>query len=182
MFGSRTPHERAMVLACALAMLAGLPPRSGAQSVPEPAPTMPKVMTKMGDSTAKAVTGAMNAGGAQMMALSDSARASLQSQIGHELRMLGDSLKLTPDQKAKVKPILVDHAMSLAGIRDKYSKLGKSTANMAAMKQEVLKLRDATDTKLASVLSPAQLTAYKAKRDQWMKSAVAKLGTTAMPH
>ena len=182
MFGSRTPHERAMVLACALAMLAGLPLRGGAQSVPEPAPTMPKVMTKMGDSTAKAVTGAMNAGAAQMTGLSDSARASLQSQIGHELRMLGDSLRLTPDQKSKVKPILIDHATALAGIRDKYSKLGKSTANMAAMKQEVLKLRDATDTKLASVLTPPQLTAYKAKREQWMKGAVSKLGMTAMPH
>jgi len=163
-------------------MLAGSPLRSAAQTLPESAPTMPKAMTKMADSTAKAATGAMHAGAAQMTALSDSARASLQSQIGHELKTLGDSLKLTPDQKAKAKPILLDHAIGLAGIRDKYSKLGKTTANMASMKQEVLKLRDATDTKLASVLTPPQMTTYKAKRDQWLKGAATKLGMTAMPH
>jgi len=181
MFGSRTPQERMFALTCALAMLAAFPLRGLAQTTPEPAPTMPKVMTKMGDSTAKAVTGAMNTSPAQIMALSDSVRASLQAQIGRELKTLADSLKLTPDQKAKVKPILLDHATSLAGIRDMYSKLGKSTANMAAMKQEVLKLRDATDTKLASVLTPPQLTAYKAMRDRWVKVA-ASAGKGAMPH
>ena len=177
MSGTNTTLGRWTVVGSAILLLAGSSVRVEAQSTPSALPSASQAMSvtkSMGDSAAKAVTSATHAGAAKMGAMSD--------QVSQQLKTLADSLNLTPDQRAKAKPILMDQATGLKQIRSKYASLAKTPENVAAMKAEVLKLRDATDTKLGTVLSAPQMTAYKAKRDQWVKSAATKMGMGAMAH
>ena len=106
------------------------------------------------------------AGAHKAPTLSDSARAALKSQIERELKAMADTLKLTPEQRAKARPILLDHAYQVKQLREKYARQEKTPAVTDTMKKEMQTLRDATDGKLAQVLTGEQMTQYKKWRDE----------------
>src|SRR5204863_2668991 len=61
-----------------------------------------------------------------MPALSDSMRAALRAQAEREVKSWADSLKLTPEQKEKARPIILDQAYQTRQLRLKYSTMPKA--------------------------------------------------------
>jgi hypothetical protein len=116
--------------------------------------------------------GMMKAGAAK----GDSTRAAIKAQVEHQLKAMADTLKLTADQRAKVKPILMGQADQVKALRAKYMGQAKTPETQAAMAKEMQAIREAGDAKLAQVLSADQMTQYKAWRDAMMAKAKAKMG------
>jgi len=167
-------RARRALLAFVPALIAGLPLLSGAQgSAPPP--------TSSATQRTTVTLPAPAAAGARAPAPSDSARAALASQIDRQLKEMADSLQLTPEQRAKARPILLDHAYQVKQLREKYATKEKTPAVMETMKKEMQVLRDATDGKLAQVLTADQMTQYRKKRDEGLIRARAKPGITGMP-
>ncbi|HTO92392.1 MAG TPA: hypothetical protein VMJ70_14775 [Candidatus Sulfotelmatobacter sp.] len=120
-----------------------------------------------------------------MPALSDSARAALKAEVGHQLKQLADTLNVSQEQRDKARPILLDHAYQLRQIRMKYAAVDRTPANRAALQKDVANLRDATDAKLAGVFTPEQMAAYKSWREQSMTRVKSRMGvadSTAAGH
>lgn len=113
---------------------------------------------------------------AKIPALSDSARSATREEVGKQLKMLADSLNLTQQQRDKVRPILMAHVTQMKMIRDKYAAMDRTPENREAMKKDAMTLRDATDAKLAGVLTPDQMTKYKAWRESMMSKAKDRMG------
>jgi Spy/CpxP family protein refolding chaperone len=166
------------VLACVPALIAGLPLLSWAQgSTPPPAPSAaPESTITLPTPAAVKDSAAKVAPAPKAATLSDSARAALRSQIDRQLREMADSLKLTPDQRAKARPILLDHGYQIMQLRDKYATQEKTPAVTDAMRKEMQVLRDATDANLALVLTGEQMAQYKKKRDEGLTMARSKMG------
>ena len=157
-------RARRALLAFIPALIAGLPLLSRAQgSAPPPTSSATQRAT---------IT---------LPAPADSARAALTSQIDRQLKEMADSLKLTPEQRAKARPILLDQAHQVKQLRDKYATREKTPAVMDAMKKEMQVLRDTTDARLAQVLTADQMAQYRKKRDEGLIRARAKPGITGMP-
>ena len=105
MTGTGFFRSKKRVLTCLAVLLAGTPLFGWAQgAAPKPTPAHaapPQTITlptpaAAKDSAAKAA--AATPGPATVPALSDSARAALKSEIERELKVMADSLKVTPDQ------------------------------------------------------------------------------------
>lgn len=113
--------------------------------------------------------------------LSDSARAALRSQIDRQLKSMADSLKLTPEQRAKARPILLDHAYQVKKLHDRYVVQPKTPASMEAVKKEMQGLRDSTDAKLAHVFTADQMIHYKRMRDEALTNHRSAMGIPSTP-
>jgi len=190
MSGSGPSRLRKMVLACAAVLLAGLPLLGWAQgaapkptSTPAATPqtiTLPSSATK--DSTAKAAAAAPAApAAAKAPTLSDSARAALKAEIEHELKAMADTLKLTAEQRAQARPILLDHAYQVRSLRGKYAAQERTPAVTEAMQKDMQVLRDSTDARMARVLTADQMTQYRMKRDEWLGRTRTRHGLTGTP-
>jgi hypothetical protein len=178
-------HVKRAVLACVPVLIAGFPLLSWAQgATPPPKPaTAPATITlptpaAVKDSAVKVAAPAASA--ARLPALSDSARTAIKSQIELELKALGDTLKLTPDQKAKARPILLDHAYQVKQLREKYAKQEKTPAVVESMQKEMQGMRESTDGKLAMVLTGEQMVHYKKWRDEGLTRMRSKMGIQGM--
>jgi len=110
--------------------------------------------------------------------MSDSEKNAYKAEAEKQLNQMATELKLTPDQKAKAKPILLDHAAQVKALRDKYSAMEKTPATRESMTKEMHALRDATDGKLTGVLSASQMTSYKTMRDAQITKMRASLSST----
>jgi len=163
--GSR--FTRRAILACATLALMSFPILVWAQGSTPP-PTTPA--TPPATPPAKpAVTAPAPAPGDtahKMRAMTDAQRTAFRTEVDHQLKQMADSLKLTPQQRANARPILLDHAYQVKQLRDKYVGMERTPANREAMTKEMQTLREATDTKLAGVLSADQMTQYKKMRDE----------------
>ena len=156
--------QRAM-LACAMLALASFPLVVWAQgSTPTAAPTAQPAAPAPADTVRK------------VPAMSDSARAAFRAEVQRQLKQMADSLKITPAQRTTLRPILLDHAYQVKQLRDKYVAMERTPANREAMAKEMQTLRDATDAKLAAVLSGEQMAGYKKMRDEQLAKVRAKMG------
>ena len=108
-------------------------------------------------------------------ALSDSARAAVRAQVEKELKAMADSLKLTPSQRSKARPILLEHAYQLRELRTKYATHPRTAETREAMAKDAQTLRDATDAKLAEIMSGDQITRYKQMRDEMLTRARSRM-------
>ena len=162
--------SRRFMLACATLSLLSLPLVVRAQgSTPAlKAPPMPATQS----------TAALTAQGNKAMAMSDSAKNAYKAEAEKQLNQMATDLKLTPEQKAKAKPILLDHAAQVKLLRDKYAVMEKTPATRDAMTKEMHSLRDATDGKLSGVLSADQLAHYKTMRDAQLAKMRSKMAGT----
>lgn len=168
--GSR--WSRSANFTCAVLMLASLPLLVRAQATKPPA-APPSSMP---------ATSSMPAAVAEPMrkatAMTDSARLAFRADVDRQLKQMADTLKLSPQQRANARPILLDHAYQVKQLRDKYAPMERTPANREAMTKEMQTLRDATDAKLAGVLSADQLTQYKTMRDAALVKMRAKMAST----
>ena len=98
------------------------------------------------------------------------------AQAGFE--EMKQDLKLTPEQEARIKPILADNVKKLSAMRDKYQgKTAGDPQKWEGMREEMQTIRQQADEQLAKVLTPAQF-------DQWNKlraEARAKVQTASKP-
>jgi len=108
---------------------------------------------------------------------SPAATSYLRTEVDRQLKAMADSLKLTSQQRTSLRPILVDHANQLRQLHDKYAPV--TPANREAMMKEVQTLRDATDSKMAGVLSADQMAQFKKMRDEQLAKMRAKAATMA---
>lgn len=162
--GSR--FSRRAILTCATLSMVSLPLLAWAQgSTP---PTTPPAAPPAMPSTPAVAKQAQ-----QAVTMSDSARLAFRADVDRQLKQMADTLKLSPQQRANARPILLDHAYQVKQLRDKYVKMERTPANREAMTKEMQTLREATDGKLAGVLSADQMTQYKVMRD----AALAKVRT-----
>lgn len=174
----------AVILAVAIPLLAwaqgAAPPaqdsttRQPAATAHPGAPAAPGASAQTAAPVAPAVTAAPT-----MPALSDSMRAALRAQAEREVKTWADSLKLTPEQKDKARPIILDQAYQAKQLRLKYSSMPKTPGLQEAMTRDLKALRESGDAKLAQVLTGEQMTKYKTLRDAMMARGRAKLGITA---
>ena len=178
---SKSSHLKRAVLACVPVLIAGFPLLSWAQGATPPpkTATAPATITLPTPAAAKDTAvkvAAPAASAAGLPALSDSARTAIKSQIELELKALGDTLKLTPDQKAKARPILLDHAYQVKQLRDKFATQQKTPAVVESMQKEMQGMRESTDGKLAMVLTGEQMVGYKKWRDEGLTRMRSKMG------
>lgn len=181
--GSFSARRRTTILVSTGALLAALPLASQAAPpiIPPPPKPKPAATAPAADSAAKAASGVAAAPAppaptatATPTDMSDADRVALRGELERQLKALADSLKLTPDQRAQARPILLDQAYQLRQIRQKYAAQEKTPANQEAMKKEVQQLRDATDHKLGAVFTVHQMEQFKAKREAWLGQAKAR--------
>ncbi len=149
--------------------LVTLPTLAAAQgSAPaSPPPATPDIAKQ-----AQTATQAVN----KLATVPDSARSALRAQIAKELKQMADTLQLTPEQREKARPILLDQASKVRQLRDKYAPMPRTPENRAAMQKEMQTLRDASDTNLGAVLTADQMTRYKAWRDARLAAVRSRMG------
>lgn len=85
-----------------------------------------------------------------------------------KMQALAQELQLTPDQKAKVLPILEREAPKVEAIKN-----NTSLSGMQKMKQ-LRAVHNESAPELQQILSPAQYEKLQAIREQKMKEAIAK--------
>jgi len=113
---------------------------------------------------------------AHMGAMSDSMRSHMRDEAMQQLKMMADSLHLTADQRAKVKPIVQGQVDQLKQLRAKYAAMDKTPENRDAMRKEAMAIRESGDAKLATILTPDQMTQLKAMREAMMNKMKARMG------
>ena len=177
-----------MLLVGAIVLLGAVPLSSWGQAAP-PKPltppglpaAVPAAPAAMGDSAARAAAAAASAEVAKFAApLSDSTRTALKAEIERELKTAADSLKLTPEQRAQARPILLDQAYQVRALRDKYAKQERTQATADAMRKDIQAIREATDNRLSAVLTVQQMNQFKAKREEWLGRTRTRMGMPGM--
>jgi hypothetical protein len=160
-----------------IALLVGLPLLARAQAPPVGTPAAVDSAVKAAVPTAAptAVPTALPAKPGMPPALSDSARAAVKAQVEKELKAMADTLKLTPAQRSKARPIMLEHAYQVRELRTKYAMAPRTPETREAMTKDMQSLRDATDGKLAEVMSGEQMTKYKEMRDAMLNRARARM-------
>jgi hypothetical protein len=164
------------LIVCAALLILALPALVRAQATPSIPPAAAPAAPPEKAPAAPAMS-APKASAAPLM--SDSAKAAVRAEVTKQLKTMADTLKLTQEQRDKARPILLDHAYQMRQLRNKYAGMERTPENRAAMQKDAAALRDATDAKLAAVLTGDQMTAYKKWRDEAMGRARAKMSMPA---
>jgi Spy/CpxP family protein refolding chaperone len=177
---------RDAILVGVTVLMAGFPLLARAQSTPPGQSAAPKPPPAAGTPPAQPATSAPPAPAAPKPAapaategtpvLSDSVRALVRNEVQTQLKQTADELKLTQEQRDKARPILLDAAYQIRQLRLKYGVMDRTPANREAMTKEVRALREATDAKLAGVLTPDQMAQYKKTRDEKLAKVRTKMG------
>jgi 2-oxoglutarate dehydrogenase E1 component len=166
-----------------IALLVGLPLLARAQAPPASAPAAMDSAMKAAAPAKPAMPAAMDsamkaaapAKPAMPAALSDSARAAVKAQVEKELKAMADTLKLTPAQRSKARPIMLEHAYQVRELRTKYAAAPRTPETREAMAKDMQSLREGTDAKLAEVMSAEQMSKYKEMRDAMMNRVRARM-------
>ncbi len=83
-----------------------------------------------------------------------------EQMVERRLEHLSKSLKLSDDQKTKLKPILENSMKEMAKIREE--KKGDRKALLTSAKERM----DATEKEISAILTPEQQTKFAAQRDK----------------
>jgi len=92
------------------------------------------------------------------------ATSSAQAQAG-KLEAISQQLNLTPQQKAKIMPILADEAPKVQAVKN-----NNSLSRMQKM-QQVKAIHQQTDPQMKAILTPEQYQKLRTIRQQAMKDA-----------
>ncbi|MBK9165952.1 MAG: hypothetical protein IPM24_00640 [Bryobacterales bacterium] len=82
-----------------------------------------------------------------------------------QLAQMKESLNLTADQEARLKPILEDSAKRTLAVREKHGGAGEGRPSREAM-QEMMKVRQETDAKISEVLTAEQKEKFEKQREE----------------
>jgi periplasmic protein CpxP/Spy len=93
--------------------------------------------------------------------------SSAQSQAA-KLQAISQQLNLTPQQKAKVLPILAEEAPKVEAIK------GDSSLSNLQKVQQIRAIHQQTDPQMKAILSPPQYEKLKAIRQQAIQEAIQK--------
>jgi Spy/CpxP family protein refolding chaperone len=96
------------------------------------------------------------------------APASSAQNKGAKLQAISQQLNLTPQQKAKVLPILVDEGPKVEAIKNNSSLSGFQKM------QQIRAIHQQTDPQMKAILSPAQYQKLQAIRQQAIQEAMQK--------
>lgn len=90
-------------------------------------------------------------------------RQARREQIQQRLAEMADRLKLTPDQKQRIEPILRDEMSKVRDIRAKYQ---GQQGNRRAMMQEMRAVQGDVDKQLGGILTADQMTELRKMRQE----------------
>jgi Spy/CpxP family protein refolding chaperone len=96
------------------------------------------------------------------------APASSAQNKGAKLQAISQQLNLTPQQKAKILPILVDEGPKVEAIKNNSSLSGFQKM------QQIRAIHQQTDPQMKAILSPAQYQKLQAIRQQAIQEAMQK--------
>ncbi|MGC2354317.1 MAG: hypothetical protein WA496_13040 [Candidatus Udaeobacter sp.] len=96
------------------------------------------------------------------------APASFAQNKGAKLQAISQQLDLTPQQKAKVLPILADEGPKVEAIKNNSSLSGFQKM------QQIRAIHQQTDPQMKAILSPAQYQKLQAIRQQAIQEAMQK--------
>ena len=96
------------------------------------------------------------------------APASYAQNRGAKLQAISQQLNLTPQQKAKILPILADEAPKVEAIKN-----NSSLSGMQKM-QQIRAIHQQTDPQMKAILSPDQYQKLQAIRQQAVREAMEK--------
>jgi hypothetical protein len=96
------------------------------------------------------------------------APASSAQNKGAKLQAISQQLNLTPQQKAKVLPILADEAPKVEAVKN-----NSSLSGMQKM-QQLRAIHQQTDPQMKAILSPAQYQKLQTIRQQAVREAMQK--------
>lgn len=102
------------------------------------------------------------------------AAAAEQSEMNEHLAKMAEQLKLTDDQVAKVREIMQSKMTEMKTMKAKYKGMPATPENKAAMEKDRQAMHADIETKLATVLSPEQMTEYKKMSAEHMKKESAE--------
>jgi len=83
---------------------------------------------------------------------------------GDRLKELSDKLGLTDDQKAKIKPILLDEAQAIKALRE------DTSVDKEARRAKIMEIHKAHVDQINAILTPEQQAKFKAGREQHKKA------------
>ena len=98
------------------------------------------------------------------------APASSAQDKGAKLQAISQQLNLTPQQKAKILPILADEAPKVEAIKNNSSLSGFQKM------QQIRAIHQQTDPQMKAILSPTQYEKLQAIRQQTIRDAMQKRG------
>jgi hypothetical protein len=100
----------------------------------------------------------------------------MQERLDQRVSLLTERLKLSADQSAKVRQILVQERDQMQAFREKARSQseGGQDANRDTMRSQMRTMRDQTEQQIESVLTEQQRTAYKQLRDEQEKEHAAR--------
>ncbi len=82
--------------------------------------------------------------------------ATLAARLDKRMASMTEKLKLTPDQQTKVKAVLQDENTRILAANTKFQKAQGAGAARGDRQMEIQAAREATEAKLAKILTPAQ--------------------------
>jgi len=94
--------------------------------------------------------------------------ASSAQNKGAKLQAISQQLNLTPQQKAKILPILADEAPKVESIKN------NSSLSSFQKMQQIRAIHQQTDPQMKAILSPAQYEKLQAIRQQAVREAMQK--------
>ena len=104
----------------------------------------------------------------------------MQERLDQRVSMLTERLKLSADQSAKVRQILIAERDQMKAFRDKArngagaDRDANRDANRDAMRTQMRAMREHTEQQIESVLTEQQRTAYRQWRDEQEKDRAAR--------
>src|SRR5215470_3065099 len=87
----------------------------------------------------------------------------VQDQVKEKLQKISDALKLTDDQKAKLKPILQDEVKQMKAVRD------DSSLTVEQQRAKLIEIHEKTQPKVNAVLTPEQQEQWKKMKQEAME-------------
>jgi len=86
----------------------------------------------------------------------------VQDQVKEKLQKISDALKLTDDQKGKLKPILQDEVKQMKAVRD------DSSLTVEQQRAKLIEIHEKTQPKVNAVLTPEQQEQWKKMKQEAM--------------
>jgi len=87
-----------------------------------------------------------------------------EERLDRQMATLKERLKLTPEQEAKVKPILAESAKKASEARRKHMPDGPPPADREAMRADMRQIDDETSEALGKILTAEQTEEHKKMR------------------
>jgi periplasmic protein CpxP/Spy len=94
-------------------------------------------------------------------------RADMMKLATDRLDTAAKSLNLSPDQVARIKPLLQSKCIDMGQVKDVYMASAKSAASKKTAKDSLKALHDKYNAQISTILTPEQAKEWKRLQKDW---------------